>query len=125
MFKHSKAFASFSVNDLQATRQFYGKTLGLDVSERPEGLDLHLGVGSHAFVYPKPDHVPATFTILNFPVKDVDRAVDDLTKAGVRFEIYRSGPLETDSRGVARCEGKKIAWFKDPSGNYLSVLEEK
>jgi len=125
MFKHSKAFPSFSVNDLQAARQFYGNTLGLDLSERPEGLELHLGIGAHAFAYRKPDHVPATFTILNFPVKNIDTAVDDLTKAGVRFEVYGAGPIETDSRGISRQDGMKIAWFKDPAGNFLSVIEQK
>ena len=124
MLKHSKAFSSYSVKDLQATKRFYGDVLGLDVAERPEGLELRLGLGSHVFVYPKPDHVAATFTILNFPVRDVERAVDELTKAGVAFERYSSGPLETDGKGIARPEGKRIAWFKDPSGNFLSVLEE-
>ena len=124
MFKHAKVFPSFSVDDLGAAKRFYSQTLGLETTERPEGLDLRLGMGAHAFVYAKKDHVPATFTILNFPVADVERAVDELTKAGVRFERYGAGPLETDSKGIACGGGKKIAWFKDPAGNFLSVLEE-
>ena len=125
MFEQSKAFSSFSVRDLEATRRFYGQVLGLRVTERPEGLELHLGSGARVFAYPKPDHVAATFTILNFPVDDVERAVEDLGKAGVSLERYASGPLETDSRGIARCDGKRIAWFRDPSGNFLSVLEKE
>jgi catechol 2,3-dioxygenase-like lactoylglutathione lyase family enzyme len=125
MFKDTKAFSGFSVNDLKKAQEFYGRTLGLDVSKEEEGLVLHIAGGFKIFVYPKPDHVPATFTILNFPVDDVEKAVDELTKRGVRFEVYHEGDLKTDEKGIFRGPGPKIAWFKDPAGNYLSVLEEK
>lgn len=127
MFKNNKAFSSFSVNDLKKAQQFYGETLGLEVSESPEGLNLNLAGGNKIFVYPKDNHVPATFTILNFLVDDVDQAVDQLTKAGVHFEIYDQGELKTDEKGIARGNGQgpTIAWFKDPAGNFLSVIESK
>lgn len=116
MFKNTKAFSSFSVNDLKKARDFYGRTLGLQVSENPEGLELHIAGHDEIFVYPKPDHKPATFTILNFAVKNIDEAVDQLTKAGVRFEHYED-ELKTDAKGIHRGdgEGPKIAWFKDPA----------
>jgi len=125
MFKDTKAFSGFSANDIEAAKRFYGETLGLSVSEEMGGLGLHLGGGGEVFVYPKDDHAPASFTVLNFPVEDIDAAVDGLTKAGVRFEHY-SGEIETDEKGIARSrgEGPNIAWFKDPAGNILSVLEE-
>jgi len=124
VFKNTKAFSSFSVNDLEKARVFYGQTLGLDVSESKEGLSLHLKGDNEIFIYPKPDHTPATFTILNFAVDDVDQTVDDLTQLGVHFQIYNEGELKTDDKGVFR--GKpKIAWFKDPAGNFLSILEMK
>ena len=126
MFKDTKAFSSFSVNDLKKARDFYGKTLGLKVSERPEGLELKLGAGAPAFIYPKPNHTPASFTILNFPVDDVELVVDELSSKGVRFEHYDMGDIKTDKRGIARPGGKHgptMAWFKDPAGNILSVLE--
>jgi catechol 2,3-dioxygenase-like lactoylglutathione lyase family enzyme len=123
MLKDSKAFSGFAADDLQRARQFYGETLGLKVSEVPAGLELELGSGSTVFVYPKPDHTPATFTILNFPVENIEQAVDELTAAGVRFERYEG--MESDDKGIFRGgEGPKIAWFKDPAGNILSVLEE-
>ena len=125
MFKDTEAFCSFSVNDLREAKNFYGQTLGLEVSERSEGLELHITGGTRIFAYPKPNHIPATFTILNFPVDNVEGAVGELTKRGVRFEIYNEGDLKTDERGIFRSEGMKIAWFKDPAGNILSVLEEK
>jgi predicted enzyme related to lactoylglutathione lyase len=125
MFKNTKAFSGFSVDDLRKAKAFYSETLGLDVSEIPEGLELHIANGAEIFVYPKPKHTPATFTILNFPVDDIDKAVDDLTKRGVRFEHYNQGDLKTDAKGIARGPGPNIAWFKDPAGNILSVLEEK
>jgi catechol 2,3-dioxygenase-like lactoylglutathione lyase family enzyme len=122
VFKNTKAFSSFSVNDLEKAREFYGQTLGLEVSESEEGLSLHLKGDNEIFIYPKPDHTPATFTILNFAVDDVDQTVDDLTQLGVHFQIYNEGELKTDDKGVFR--GKpKIAWFKDPAGNFLSILE--
>jgi len=128
MFKNTKAFSGFSVNDLQKAKEFYSKTLGLEVSEVSEMnglLNLHIAGGSRILIYPKPNHTPATFTILNFPVDNVEEAVDELTKRGVRFEIYNEGELKTDEKGIFRGEGLKIAWFKDPAGNFLSVLEEK
>jgi catechol 2,3-dioxygenase-like lactoylglutathione lyase family enzyme len=121
-FKNTKAFSSFSVRDLNEAKRFYGQTLGLEVSESDEGLILQTKGGIDVFIYPKPDHTPATFTVLNFVVDDVDRAVDELTKMGVRFQIYDKGELKTDDKGIF--QGKpKIAWFKDPAGNFLSILE--
>ncbi len=125
MLSDSKAFSGFAVNDLQKAKEFYGRVLGLNVSESHGLLRLHLAGGSTVLVYPKPNHSPATFTILNFPVANVDAAVDELTKRGVRFEIYDEGSLRTDERGVFRGGGPVIAWFKDPAGNILSVLEER
>jgi catechol 2,3-dioxygenase-like lactoylglutathione lyase family enzyme len=122
IFKNTKAFSSFSVNDLEEAKKFYGQTLGLEVSESEEGLNLHIKGGNDVFIYPKPDHVPATFTVLNFIVDDVDRTVDELTKLGIRFQIYDKGELKTDDKGIF--QGKpKIAWFRDPAGNFLSILE--
>jgi catechol 2,3-dioxygenase-like lactoylglutathione lyase family enzyme len=125
MFKDTKAFSSFSVDDLQKAKEFYGKTLGLEVSEMPEGLQLYIAGGTRIFMYPKPNHVPATFTILNFSVDNIEEAVGELIKRDVRFEIYSEGDLKTDERGIFRDGGPKIAWFKDPAGNFLSVLEEE
>ena len=122
IFKNTKAFSSFSVNDLEEAKKFYGQTLGLEVSESKEGLNLQIKGGNDVFIYHKPDHAPATFTILNFVVDDVDRTVDELTKLGIRFQIYNRGDLKTDHKGIF--QGKpKIAWFKDPAGNFLSVVE--
>ena len=122
IFKNTKAFSSFSVNDLEEAKKFYGQTLGLGVSESEEGLNLQIKGGNDVFIYPKPDHVPATFTVLNFIVDDVDWTVDELTKLGIRFQIYDKGELKTDDKGIF--QGKpKIAWFKDPAGNFLSILE--
>ena len=121
-FKNTKAFSSFSVKNLDEAKRFYDQMLGLPVSESDEGLILHTKGGIDVFIYPKPDHTPATFTVLNFVADDVDRAVDELTKLGIRFQIYDKGELKTDDRGVF--QGKpKIAWFKDPAGNFLSILE--
>ena len=123
MLKDSKAFSTFSVDDVPKARQFYGETLGLDVRDELDGLALSLGSGAEVFVYPKPDHRPAVFTILNFPVEDVEQAVDRLTAAGVTFERYEG--FDQDEKGIARGgEGPPaIAWFEDPAGNILSVLE--
>ncbi|HKZ03232.1 MAG TPA: VOC family protein [Pyrinomonadaceae bacterium] len=123
MFKESKSFSSFSVNDLNKAREFYGGTLGLDVAETQEGLELHLAGGHTVFLYPKPNHTPASFTVLNFPVKDIQEAVNELVELGLRLEHYDLPDLKTDKRGIARGPGPKIAWFKDPAGNILSVLE--
>jgi predicted enzyme related to lactoylglutathione lyase len=121
-FKNANAFSSFAVKDIEEAKKFYGQTLGLEISESEEGLNLRLKGGNEVFIYPKPDHSPATFTILNFIVDKVDQTVDELTKLGVRFQIYKEGVLKTDDKGVFH--GKpKIAWFKDPSGNFLSILE--
>ena len=124
MFKDNKAFSSFSVNDLEKARKFYGETLGLNVSDAPMGLlQLNIAGGTVILVYPKPNHIPATFTILNFPVKDIDAAVDELAGRGVHFEHYEQPEIKTDEKGISR-QGPKIAWFKDPAGNILSVLEQ-
>ena len=123
MFKDSKSFSSFSVNDLKKAKAFYGGTLGLGVTESEEGLELHLAGGNTVFLYPKPNHTPASFTVLNFPVNDIEEAVDELFNLGLRLEHYDLPDLKTDKRGIARGPGPKIAWFKDPAGNILSVLE--
>jgi catechol 2,3-dioxygenase-like lactoylglutathione lyase family enzyme len=122
------AFSSFSVNDLKKAKEFYGQTLGLTVSEEKEGLALKIDTGLNIFVYPKSDHKPATFTVLNFQVDDVTKAVDELTKRGIRFESFE-GEIKTDEKGIhwggQRGQGPNIAWFKDTAGNFLSVIEEK
>jgi catechol 2,3-dioxygenase-like lactoylglutathione lyase family enzyme len=124
MFKDTKAFSGFSVDDIERARTFYGDTLGVEVSEENGMLTLHIAGDTHILIYPKPNHVPATFTILNFPVDDIDPAVDTLIERGVRFEIYDEDNLKTDERGVASGGGPRIAWFKDPAGNILSVIEQ-
>jgi len=123
MLGDSKAFSGFSANDIEIAKEFYGRTLGLKVSETNGLLTLHLAGGSNVLIYPKPNHTPATFTVLNFPVDDVDQAVDELAKRGVRFEIYDLPDLKTDKKGIMRGNGPTIAWFKDPAGNILSVIE--
>jgi len=127
MLKDSKAFSSFSVDDLKKAKEFYGQKLGLEVSETNEGLGLKITGGGQIFLYPKPNHTPASFTVLNFPVADIEKAVDELGRRGVRFESYE-GEMKTDKKGIlrgaARGEGPNIAWFKDPAGNILSVLEQ-
>jgi catechol 2,3-dioxygenase-like lactoylglutathione lyase family enzyme len=129
MLKNSKAFSSFAVRDIDAARRFYSQKLGVDVSDVPgmEGLlQLNLAGGLKVMVYPKPDHAPAVFTVLNFPVDDVERVVDALVERGVRFEVYKDGPVKTNAKGIADDgQGPRIAWFRDPSGNILSVLEEQ
>jgi len=124
IFKEAKSFCSFSVNDLKKAKDFYGQTLGLRVSESPEGLELHTGDNS-IFIYPKPNHTPASFTVLNFHVDDIETAVDELNALGVNLEHYNLPDIKTDDRGIARGPGPMIAWFKDPAGNILSVLEER
>lgn len=123
MFKANEAFASFSVNDIPRAMEFYDKKLGLDVSETPEGLDVKVG-SERVFIYSKPNHTAASFTVFNFIVDDIDNAVDELTSLGVRFEQYE-GEIKTDEKGIHRNGGPTIAWFKDPAGNILSVLELK
>jgi catechol 2,3-dioxygenase-like lactoylglutathione lyase family enzyme len=121
MFKDTRAFSGFSVGDLEAARRFYGETLGLSVSDGPMGtLALHIAGGQDIFVYAKEDHQPATFTILNFPVDDVDAAVDQLRAAGVTIETLP----DVDDKGIMRQGGLAIAWFKDPAGNWLAVLQQ-
>ena len=124
MFKDSKAFSGFAVKDLAAAKSFYGDTLGLDARDGPMGMvELHLGSGTVILVYPKEDHQAGNYTMLNFPVKDVDAAVDQLTKAGVRMEHY-GADFGQDEKGISRGNGPTIAWFKDPSGNIIAVLDE-
>jgi predicted enzyme related to lactoylglutathione lyase len=125
MLKNSKAFSGFSANDIAKEKEFYAGTLGLDVSEAHGLLTLRLAGGHNVIIYPKPNHVPATFTVLNFPVDNVDLAVDELKKRGVRFEQYNLPDLKTDEKGIMRGNGPTIAWFKDPAGNILSVLEQE
>jgi catechol 2,3-dioxygenase-like lactoylglutathione lyase family enzyme len=123
MFKESKAFSGFSVNDLAAAKAFYGGKLGIAVEESGPGLRLPIGNG--ILIYPKPDHTPATYTMLNFPVEDIDAAVADLTRKGVEFEHYENVMDEKGIvRGISQGRGPDIAWFKDPAGNILSVLKE-
>jgi catechol 2,3-dioxygenase-like lactoylglutathione lyase family enzyme len=125
MFKHSKAFSGFSVVDLEKAKAFYSEILGLEVVDNPMGLlELHIAGGTPILVYPKPNHVPATFTILNFPVDDIEKTVDELAKRGVHFEQYE-GEINTDEKGISRNGGPLIAWFKDPAGNIMSVIEDK
>ena len=124
MFKDTKAFSGFAVNNLQKAQEFYGQTLGLDVTEVHGLLQLHIAGGTTILMYPKENHTPATFTILNFPVANIEQVVDELTRRGVRFESYNEGELVTDEKGIFRGGGPLIAWFKDPAGNILSVLEE-
>jgi len=123
MFTETKAFSGFAVRDIAAAKAFYGDTLGIDVSEDHGLLTLHLAGDRPTLVYPKPDHVPASYTILNFPVGDIDAAVDELVARGV--EILRYEGMEQDDRGIMRAGGPYIAWFTDPAGNVLSVLQER
>lgn len=125
LFKDAKAFSSFSVNDLKQAKEFYGQTLGLDVSETAEGLELR-NKGTSVFLYPKPNHTPASFTVLNFPVDDIETAVEELESMGIRLERYDLPDIKTDERGIFRGHpGPQIAWFKDPAGNILSVVQAK
>ena len=123
MFRDTKAYSGFSVDDIPRAKEFYGDTLGLEVSEENGLLTLHIAGDRGTLVYPKPDHTPAEFTILNFPVDDVEQAVDELTERGVEFERYEGTEVETDEKGIFRGEGPLIAWFKDPAGNVLSVIQ--
>jgi catechol 2,3-dioxygenase-like lactoylglutathione lyase family enzyme len=124
MFKDTKAFSGFSVDNLEKAHQFYGQILGLDVVKDNDILVLKIAGGNRTVVYPKPNHTPATFTILNFPVANIDDAVGELTKRGIKFERYNQPELKTDEKGIHRRNGPLIAWFKDPAGNILSVIEE-
>jgi catechol 2,3-dioxygenase-like lactoylglutathione lyase family enzyme len=124
IFKTAKSFSSFSVNDLTKAKDFYGQMLGLDVSESPEGLELRTN-NNTIFVYAKPNHTPASFTVLNFRVDDIEEAIEELASMGVKLEHYNLPDLKTDSRGIASNPGHQIAWFKDPAGNICSVIEEQ
>ena len=125
LFKTAEAFSSFSVDDIKRAKEFYGQTLGLKVSENAEGLELEMRGGS-VFLYPKPNHTPASFTVLNFAVDDVEKAVDELKALDVQLEHYDLPDMKTDERGIFRGHpGPQIAWFKDPAGNILSVLQPK
>jgi len=123
MFTNTKAFSGFSVDDVPKAKKFYSETLGLNVSEEYGMLTLHIVGDRNVLVYPEPDHVPAAFTILNFPVEDIDKAVDQLIERGVRFQRYDG--LDVDEKGIFRGGGPLIAWFADPAGNVLSVLQEQ
>src|SRR6266566_384961 len=123
MLTESKAFSGFSVDDIRKAKEFYSQTLGVKVSESNGLLRLHIAGGNDVLIYPKLNHAPATFTILNFPVENVDKAVDELRKRGVRFEIYDLPGIKTGDKGIMRGNGPTIAWFKDPAGNILAVLE--
>jgi predicted enzyme related to lactoylglutathione lyase len=124
IFKAAKSFCSFSVNDLQKAKEFYSQMLGLDVTETQEGLELQTDKNT-VFLYPKPNHTPASFTVLNFRVDDIQDAIEELTSMGVTLEHYNLPDIKTDTRGIFRAPGHQIAWFKDPSGNILSVIEEQ
>ena|SRR5688572_12281721 len=125
MLGKSRAFSSFSVDDIGRAKKFYGETLGLEVADGEMGtLELRVAGGTPIFVYPKPDHAPATFTVLNFPVENVEEAVSALTRRGVKFEIYDLPDIKTDAKGIARGHGPTMAWFKDPAGNVIGILEQ-
>jgi catechol 2,3-dioxygenase-like lactoylglutathione lyase family enzyme len=128
MFTNTPTFSSYSVDGIEKALAFYRDTLGLNVTQTKEGLDIKLGGGQSLFLYPKTGHVPATFTVLNFKVDDIDSAVDALKEKGIELERYDMGPTKADEKGIYRGrgagQGPDIAWFKDPAGNILSVLEE-
>jgi predicted enzyme related to lactoylglutathione lyase len=126
MFQYKDSFSSFSVDDIGKAKEFYGQVLGFKMKDQMGGLDVSLNGGGKLFIYAKTDHTPATHTVLNLVVDDIDQAVDALAKAGVIFEKYDTPNMKTDEKGVARGggeEGPTMAWFKDPAGNFLSVLE--
>ncbi len=123
MFRETKAFSGFAVPEIAAAKAFYGDTLDIDVTQQHGMLTLHLAGGRDTIVYPKADHVPAAYTILNFPVEDVEATVDALTEKGVEFQKYEGADFATDAKGVMRQGGPLIAWFPDPAGNILSVIQ--
>jgi predicted enzyme related to lactoylglutathione lyase len=124
MLTYTKPFSGFSVNDLEAAKQFYSEKLALSVEQTPMGLKLHIAEDTFVFVYAKPDHEPASFTILNFEVDDIEQAVEELTSADIQLEHYQDLTDETGiARGIESGRGPDIAWFKDPAGNILSVLQ--
>jgi catechol 2,3-dioxygenase-like lactoylglutathione lyase family enzyme len=124
ILKDSRIFSTFAVPDADKARRFYGETLGLDVrdGQMPGIFEIHQGAEAPVVVYPKPDHKPAVFTVLNFVVGDVERTVDELTAAGVKFERYDTEDMKTNEKGIVRGQGPDIAWFKDPFGNILSII---
>lgn len=125
MLQSNQAFSSFAVNDIEESKAFYTDILGLTVAEQYGGLSLEMGHGSTVMIYPKPDHTPATFTVLNFPVENLETTVDALIAKGVTFEQYDMGMIHTDEKGISRSEGEgpSMAWFKDPSGNIFGLME--
>lgn len=125
MFKNTYAFSGFSTNDIQKAKEFYGDKLGIEISEQMGMITLNIAGGHKVIIYPKPNHQPATYTVLNFPVENIEQAVDELRAKGVVFEQY-DGDIKTDAKGIVWSNGRgpNIAWFKDPGGNILSVLEE-
>src|ERR1700712_1872880 len=130
MFENTKAFSSFSVSDLEKAKKFYEDTLGLqtktiDMGEGNKVMELHIPGGAMVMIYPKPNHTPASFTVLNFPAKDVEKSVDELIAKGVKFEQYHNEWMDTDEKGILRGMGPTIAWFADPAGNIISVVEER
>lgn len=128
MLKDNKTFSSFSTDNLEKSKDFYGNTLGIETKDNKMGvLELHLGNGGMAMIYPKPDHQPATFTVLNFLVDDIEAKVDELTEKGIKFEQYNFGEeMKTNEKGIMKnSDESAIAWFKDPAGNILSVIENK
>lgn len=129
MFNNTPFFSSFSVSDITAAKQFYGETLGLSVNQRPEGLELALMGGARVFIYPSSTNKPADFTILNFLVEDIESVIADLNEKGVTMEQYNMEYLKTDLRGIAHNESgigpRKMAWFKDPAGNIIGLMQEK
>ncbi len=125
MLTHSKTFSGFSTDKIETVKDFYSKTLGLKTEDNAMGiLELHFDSGQKVIIYPKPNHTPATFTVLNFMVQNIEETVTELTNAGVTFERY-DGEIKTDEKGIVRGGGPLIAWFKDPAGNILSVIEQK
>lgn len=123
MFQQNQVASSFSTNDVDAARKFYGGTLGLDVAENYGGISLNLAGGGQVWIYPKGNHEPATYTVLNIMVDDIEKAVDDLGAKGVTFEQYTEDPIRTDSKGISREYGGAMAWFKDPGGNIVSLVQ--
>ena len=126
MFKNSKAFSSFSVNDIKRAKDFYGRTLGLEVNDgkMPGILNIKFAGGTEAIIYSKPNHTPATFTVLNFNVKSVEETVTELNKKGIEFEKYNEANIKTDSKGIHQEQGIKCAWFRDPAGNILCIMQQ-
>ena len=124
MLENAKAFSGFSVDDIPKAKEFYSDTLGLRVTEETGFLSLHINGSTPILIYPKQNHIPAGYTILNFPVENIEKAVDELSNRGVKFEHYE-GDINTDDKGIARGNGPNMAWFKDPAGNILSLLEPR